>query len=51
MAYKSVSEYNSYLVDNQKQINIIEYVKEVNKINFNIDISFIRPVRKCFSIF
>jgi len=41
MAYKSVEEYNNYLVDNQIQINIIEYVKEVNKISYNIDISFI----------
>jgi phage anti-repressor protein len=41
MTYKSVEEYNSYLVDNQKQINIIDYAKEANKISYNIDISFI----------
>ena len=41
MAYKTVQEYNNYLIDNQIQINIIDYVKEVNKINYNIDISFI----------
>jgi ElaB/YqjD/DUF883 family membrane-anchored ribosome-binding protein len=41
MTYKSVEEYNNYLVDNQIQIDIINYVKEVNKINFNIDLSFI----------
>ena len=41
MTYKSVEEYNNYLVDNQIQITIINYVKEVNKISYNIDISFI----------
>jgi hypothetical protein len=38
---KSVEEYNNYLVDNQVNIKIIDYVKEVNKISYNIDISFI----------
>jgi len=40
---KTVEEYNTYLVDSasQQQINIIDYVKEVNKIKYNIDISFI----------
>ena len=41
MTYKSIDEYNSYLVDNQININIIDYVKEVNKLEFKIDISFI----------
>jgi len=39
--FKSINEYNTYLVENQQQITIIEYVKEINKIDFNIDISFI----------
>jgi len=41
MTYKSINEYNTYLVENQIQINIIDFVKEVNKIKYNIDISFI----------
>jgi hypothetical protein len=39
--FKSINEYNTYLVENQQQINIIDYVKEINKIKYNIDISFI----------
>ena len=38
---KSINEYNTYLVENQQQITIVDYVKEINKIDFNIDISFI----------
>ena len=41
MTYKSINEYNTYLVENQIQINIIDFVKEVNKLKYNIDISFI----------
>jgi len=41
MSYTTINEYNNYLVENQVNINIIEYVKEVNKLEFNIDISFI----------
>jgi hypothetical protein len=41
MIYTTVEEYNNYLVENQININIIEYVKEVNKIDFKIDIDFI----------
>jgi hypothetical protein len=41
MDYKTVNEYNNYLVVNKIQIDIINYVKTVNKISFNIDISFI----------
>jgi len=40
-SYTTINEYNNYLVENQVNINIIEYVKEVNKLEFNIDISFI----------
>jgi hypothetical protein len=41
MTYKSIEEYITYLVDNQVNVNIIEFVKEINKIKYNIDISFI----------
>ena len=41
MTYKSIEEYNSYLVENQVNVNIIDYVKEVNKLEFKIKISFI----------
>jgi hypothetical protein len=41
MTYKSIEEYNSYLVENQVNINIIDYVKEINKIKYKIDIIFI----------
>ena len=39
--YTTINEYNDYLVENQIQINIIDFVKEINKIKYNIDISFI----------
>ena len=41
MTYKSIEEYNTYLVDNQVNVNIIDFVKEINKIKYNIDILFI----------
>ena len=41
MSYTTIEEYNNYLVENQVNINIIDYVKEVNKLEFKIDISFI----------
>ncbi len=41
MAYTTIVEYNNYLVDNKLQIDIIDYVKEANKLEFNIDIHFI----------
>ena len=34
MTFTTIKEYNNYLVENQININIIEYVKEVNKIEF-----------------
>ena len=40
MSYTTIEEYNSYLVENQNNINIIEYVK------YNIDISFMDYVHK-----
>ena len=47
--YTTVQEYNNYLVNNQQQINIIDYVKEVNKLDFNIDIHFIDEFIKLVS--
>ena len=41
MVYTTIEEYNTYLVENQININIIKYVKEVNKLKFKINISFI----------
>uniref|UniRef100_A0A6C0ECL0 Uncharacterized protein n=1 Tax=viral metagenome TaxID=1070528 RepID=A0A6C0ECL0_9ZZZZ len=41
MTYKSIEEYNTYLINNQININIIEFIKEINKIKYKIDISFI----------
>ena len=41
MAYTTIEEYNTYLVENQINVNIIDFVKEVNKLEFKIDISFI----------
>ena len=40
-SYKTIPEYNSYLIENQVIINIIDYVREVNKFEFKMDISFI----------
>ena len=40
-SYTTINKYNTYLVENQVNINIIDYVKEVNKLKYNIDISFI----------
>ena len=40
-SYTTIQEYNSYLIENQVIINIIDYVREVNKFEFKIDISFI----------
>jgi len=41
MSYTTIEEYNNYLVENQINVNIIDFVKEVNKLKYNIDISFI----------
>jgi hypothetical protein len=39
--HKTIEEFNQYLIDNKFNPNIIEYVKELNKIKYKIDISFI----------
>jgi len=41
MSHTSIEDYNAFLVQNQCQINIIEYVKKINEIKYKIDISFI----------
>ena len=41
MAYTTIIEYNNYLIDNKVNINIIDYIKEINKLEDNIDIGFI----------
>ena len=41
MVYTTIEDYNTYLVENQVNVNIIEFVKEINKLKYNIDISFI----------
>jgi hypothetical protein len=40
------NKYNTFLVDNQININIIDFVKEINKLKYNIDISFMDYVHK-----
>ena len=37
----SITDYNLSLVNNKTNISIIDYLKQINKHNFNIDISFI----------
>jgi hypothetical protein len=32
MAYTTIEEYNSYLIENQVNIYIIDYIKKINKI-------------------
>jgi hypothetical protein len=39
--HKNINEFNTYLINNKINPNIIDYVKEVNKIKYNVDISFI----------
>ena len=36
MKYNNVQEYNTYLIDNKLDPNILDYVKEINIINNNI---------------
>ena len=40
-SYTTIEEYNNYLVENQIIIDIIEYTKEVNKLEFKIELNFI----------
>ena len=41
MSFMTIEEYNNHLVKNKSNVDIIEYVKEINKLTFNIDISFV----------
>ena len=41
VSYTTIIEYINYLIENQININIIEFVKEINKLKYNIDILFI----------
>jgi uncharacterized protein YoxC len=41
MTYSNIPDYNKYLIESKTQIDIIEYVKTVNKIKYNINIDFI----------
>ena len=41
MSFANPKEYNNWLIENKENITIIDYVKQVNKILYNIDISFI----------
>jgi hypothetical protein len=37
-----ITKYNNSLIDSKTIINIIDYVKAVNKLKYNIDIDFIK---------
>lgn len=37
----SPNDYNQSLIANQEVINLLDYVKQINKIKYQIDISFI----------
>ena len=41
VTYTTIESYNEHLVNRQENINIIDYVKKVNEIKYNIDIKFI----------
>ena len=41
MSYLTIEEYNTSLVNNKEDIDIMDYIKVINKLEYNIDISFI----------
>ena len=41
LGYSNVNEYISYLIENQSNINITEFVNKVNEFEFKININFI----------
>ena len=41
VGYTNINKYINYLINNQLNNNIIVYVKKINKLKYNIDISFI----------
>ena len=36
-----IIKFNNDLIESKRNINIIDYVKEINKLSYNIDIDFI----------
>ena len=40
VGFTCVDNYIKNLIENQVNINIIDFVKEINKIKYNIDIRF-----------
>ena len=44
MSISSIEEYNDYLVKNKIVVPILEYVKDVNDITYNIEIDFIEEL-------
>ena len=46
MSYTTIEEYNNYLVENESKVDIIEYITEINELEYNIDISFINEFIK-----
>ena len=46
MYYTTIEEYNNYLVKNKSDINVIEYIKEINILIFKIEIKFINDFIK-----
>lgn len=41
MTFVNPKEYNTWLIENKQNITIIDYVKQINKILYNIDINFL----------
>ena len=41
MTFTTTKEFNNYLIENKENITIIDYVKQINKIKYNININFI----------
>ncbi len=41
MTINTINDYNKYLIDNNIEIKIIDYIKEINNKFYNIDINFI----------
>lgn len=41
MTFATPEDYNNYLIENKENVTIIDYVKQINKILYNIDINFL----------
>ena len=46
MSYLTIEEYNTSLVNNKEDIFIMNYIKVINKLEYNIDIGFINEFIK-----